>query len=62
MNKSKMNVKNGSGIFKFINEMGLTDVVKLDGGGSTQMYANSGYYFQYKKRAIPNMILITGSK
>ena len=44
--------------YGFIRDLGLTDVVKFDGGGSAQLWLNNGYYKQKMKRPMPNIFLI----
>ena len=41
-----------------IKELGLTDVAKGDGGGSSQWWLNNGFSLQYEERPLGNMILI----
>jgi len=41
-----------------IKELGLTDVAKGDGGGSTQWWLCNDFSLQYENRPLGNMILI----
>ena len=45
-------------VYSFIEKLGLTDVAKGDGGGSSQWWLNNGFSLQYEERPLGNMILI----